>query len=384
MKRKFVKLFFITLFLLLISACSKKKENPKFENLDIIHELEFGGVYITVTIDNFNDAGFEYGDSVDVEFSNDYKVCDIPYYNGYYVDAGETLLVGYPGYEYIKLTLNYGDDYWNIANLSEGDKGSIYLNKKGKYKDIQNTMNIQYEDDRTKYETDEEFANYRMVNIGNIKNSILYRGASPCDNKHKRASYVDNLIQSDGINFIVDLADTPEKIEGYMAQPDFASPYFKSLYERNVVMFVASPHEKVMPLAMNMNYKSDEFREKVADGFKQMLNFPGPYYIHCQEGKDRTGFVLIVIEALLGGTYQEIVDDYMVTYDNYYKITEQKDPLRYKIIKERNVDAMLKFLCNYDEEVYESGNYSASIKTYLMNGGMTEQQVNQFITLLSQ
>ena len=101
---------FIIIFLLIFitSACNNNK--LEFLNYDIIHELEFGGVYIKVTIDEFNEKGFSYGDSVNVEFSNSYKVEDIPYYNGYYVDAGESLLVGYPGYDYIKLAINYGDD----------------------------------------------------------------------------------------------------------------------------------------------------------------------------------------------------------------------------------------------------------------------------------
>ncbi len=378
----FITFSFIFLFVFIISSCANKNENLKIIDYDIIHELEFGGVYITDEIESFNEKGFSYGDSVNVEFTNGYKVKDIPYFNGYYVDAGETLLVGYPGYAYIKLSLNYGDDYWFIAGLKEGDKASVYLNQKGKYKDIQDTMNISYYDDRLKYDSDIEFANYRMVSNGKIKPNILFRGASPCDNKHQRAMYVDSLIENDKVNYIVDLADTKEKIEAYMQQDDFKSYYFKKLYERNTVLLSAIPHEKVMPLAMNMNYKSDEFRLKMVDGFKSMLKFNGPYYIHCQEGKDRTGFVLIVIEALMSSTYKEIVDDYMLTYKNYYKITKETDPLRYNIIKERNVDAMLRFLVNDDtKKIDEINDYSEYIKKYLKAGSMTIEEIEAFINL---
>lgn len=378
MKKRYLSIIFMFFALIMLSACSKLS----FKDYDIIHELEFGGVYIKITIDEFNEKGFEYGDSVDVEFSNGYKVEDIPYYNGYYVDAGETLLVGYPGYDYVKLTLNYGNDYWDIAKLNENDKASIYLNEKGKYKDVQETMNIQYKDERSFYTTDEEFANYRMVNVGNIKDDILYRGASPCDNTHKRASTVDTLIENDGINFIINLADTKEKIDKYIAKDDFNSPYFLSLYQKKQFMLAASPIEKIMPLAMNMKYKSDEFRAKVADGLKQMLDFAGPYYIHCQEGKDRTGFVLIVIEALMGASYQELVDDYMFTYKNYYKITKETDELRYRVIKERNVDAMLKFLIGRDDLDLNNLDFSPYIKNYLIAGGMTDTEVNELINIL--
>lgn len=380
MGKRVILSVFVILSTLILFSCTNQLS---VGNLSIIHELEFGGVYLKITIDEFNEKGFSYGDSVNVEFSNGYKVEDIPYYNGYYVDAGETLLVGYPGYDYVKLSLNYGEDYWFIANLKEEDLGSIQLNQKEKYLDIQNTMNIQYKDERNLYTSDGEFANYRMIQTGNIKDNILYRSASPCDNKHKRAPYVDSLMANDHINFIINLADTVEKIEGYIAKDDFNSPYFLSLYHRQAFLLTASPNEKVLPLAMNMNYKSDEFREKVADGFKQMLSNSGPYLIHCQEGKDRTGFVCIVIEALLNSTYQEIVDDYMLTYKNYYGITKEKDSLRYNIIKERNVDTMLRFLVNDPNAKLENMNFSSYIKTYLMNGGMTQEEVDSFVKLLS-
>ena len=378
--KKLISLLFTFMFMIVLASCGN---DVKLENYDVMHETEFGGVYIKIEIDDFNELGFEFGDSVDIEFTNGYKVNDIPYYNGYYVDAGETLLVGYPGYEYIRLGINYGNDYWVIAGLKDTDKANVYLKEKAKYKDIQETMNIQYKDERSYYESDAEFANYRMVNVGNIKSNILYRGASPCDNKHKRAAYVDELMEEDNINFIINLADTAEKIEGYIEKDDFNSQYFLSLYRRNLVLLGASPNEKVMPLAMNMNYKSDEFRGKVADGFKQMLSFNGPYYVHCQEGKDRTGFVIIVIEALMGATYQEIVDDYMLTYKNYYKITKESDELRYRIIKERNVDAMLKFLIGDENKELNGLDFVPYIKTYLINGGMTEAEVNELINKLS-
>ena len=60
------------------SASKEEQEpvsvNPVLENCAIIHEEEFGGVYITRTIDEFNSLGFNYGDSVDVIFSNGYKL----------------------------------------------------------------------------------------------------------------------------------------------------------------------------------------------------------------------------------------------------------------------------------------------------------------------
>ena len=49
------------------------------KEVSLIHEPEFGGVYIKLTIDEFNAKGYEYGDSVNVSFSNGYTLEDIPY-----------------------------------------------------------------------------------------------------------------------------------------------------------------------------------------------------------------------------------------------------------------------------------------------------------------
>ena len=122
--------------LLIVSAVIFISCEPKIEshlaiyNIPIHEELKFSGVYIEKTIDEFNNLGFEYGDSVDIIFSNGYELKDLPYYSGYYSKTGEALLVGYPGYDYIKLTLNYGDDYCNIARLKESDLDQFILIKK--------------------------------------------------------------------------------------------------------------------------------------------------------------------------------------------------------------------------------------------------------------
>jgi hypothetical protein len=67
--------------LLLCSACGAKQDTkgPVLSECGIEHEQEFGGVYITRSIDDFNALGFAYGDSVNVTFSSGYTLEDLPY-----------------------------------------------------------------------------------------------------------------------------------------------------------------------------------------------------------------------------------------------------------------------------------------------------------------
>ncbi|MBR3212550.1 MAG: tyrosine-protein phosphatase [Firmicutes bacterium] len=377
-----------------VSSCGKAApepvdDKPVIENLAIQHEPEFGGVYIRITIDDFNALGFEYGDSVKVVFSNGYTLEDIPYYNGYYVDAGDPLLIAYPGYDYIKAAINYGADLWDEGRLYSGidmadDPGkfdlfavsgvdehctaSVYLNERGTYIGTQKARDIHYSDDRSKFPSDAVFANFRNVTMGDIKEGVMFRSASPCDNQHKRAPYVDALIAEAGVRCILDLADSDAKIEGYISSDGFASPYFLSLYEE----------ENVIPLAMSMNFTSDDFRSKIAMGFTALSEKEGPYLIHCTEGKDRTGFICMLIEALCGAGYDEIVDDYMVTYANYYKITEKSDPEKYGLILEKNLIDMLYVVAGDASADLRTVDLSACAREYLKGCGMTEEQIDAF------
>ena len=72
------------LAILFISISSMKK--PSLKDYGILHDEKFGGVFVNISINDFNKKGFKFGDSVNVQFSNGYELLDIPYYNGYYVD----------------------------------------------------------------------------------------------------------------------------------------------------------------------------------------------------------------------------------------------------------------------------------------------------------
>ena len=247
-------------------------------DLAVLHEEEFGGVYLDLTIEDFNALGFAYGDSVDLAFSNGYELKDVPYYNGYYTRNGDPLLVAYPGYPHIKAAVNDGDDLFVLAGLAQGDTGTVTLAEAGKYLEIQQARDIHYRDDREEFPSDEAFANFRAVTAGDIAAGTLYRSASPCDNQHNRAPYVDALLGEAGVKTILDLADSDGKLAGYLRGEDFASPHFLALYEAG----------GVIPAALNMNFESRDFREKLASGLTALTEAPGPWLVHWYEWRYRT------------------------------------------------------------------------------------------------
>ena len=347
------------------AASHAKKASTVLTDAVIREDTEFGGVEIMVPTADFTALGFAYGDSVDVTFSNGYALEDLPFYNGYYSQTGAMLLVGFEGNDHIKVAINNGDGMWGASGLSEGDTATVTLNTPAKYLDIQTARDIHYTDFRDDYESDAVFANFRAVATDGIRSNTLYRSASPCENKHNRAPYVDALLGEAGVSLILDLADTEEKIGTYMEAEDYNSPNFQTLYWTG----------KVIPVGLNMNYLSEEFRANVAGALVAMSEQPGPYLVHCTEGKDRTGFVCMLLEALCGASYQQIVDDYMLTYANYYGVTAAGDPDRYNIIVSDVFDPMLRAMVGDDSVDLTTVDLAASAEAYLTAGGMTADQI---------
>ena len=124
-----------------------------------------------------------------------------------------------------------------------------------------------------------------------------------------------------------------------------------------------------------MNYLSDDFGMKIVQGFNLMAEKEGPYLIHCTEGKDRTGFVAMLIEALAKASYEEIEADYMKTYANYYRIDKSNDKEKYQIILERNLDGMIAFMVNDAGIDFKNCDLSIYAENYLQRCGMSEEQI---------
>ena len=332
-----------------------------------VKEIEtYGHALLDITIKDFLAAGYELGDTVDVVFDNGYSLTDIPFFNGYYVQEGEPLLRAYPGDTNIAVCINYGN-LSEVAGISAGTKVKISLNKKAAALDTQTLNSLAYSNNREDYSSDEVFANFREITAGNIKPGKLYRSASPFNSIYNRAPYVNALAEQAGIKGILNLADTEEDIKAYFEQPDFKSFYAKSLFENGTVA----------PLGMPVDYASEEFSKKLVSGIAEANYTEGPILINCTEGKDRTGFVSALAEALMGATYEEIVDDYMKSFENYYGLTKESDPQKYAIVVKNNIDEMLRFIAGVDASAdLAKADLTAGARKYLTSNGMTDAQID--------
>ena len=345
-----------------------------FDDSAVSQDEKFGAALLNMSQEEFEALGFCLGDSLSVEFQNGYSLSDVPYFNGYYVRNGEPVVVAYPGDPYIRITRN-NLGIWDEAGLKDGDTVTIQLEETGKYLAIQEALGQVYSFDRDDYSSDEAFSNFRTLSGGGLKKDFLYRGASPVDNSRGRAAYVDGLLEKNGIGFVIDLADSEEDMEGYIHSPGFSSGYAKALYDAGAVVL----------LDMGSAYTSDAYKEKTARGLRAALDADGPIYIHCMEGKDRTGFVCLLLEALAGAGYDEMMADYMTTYENYFHVTQAETPEKYDAIVDLYFVPFLEYLHGTEDvSALKTADFREDAAAYLKDGGMTDEELADLLSLITQ
>lgn len=358
----------IPLVLILSMLVPSHAEPAASITVPVTEDLTFHSAILEIHADDFNASGFALGDSCDIVFSSGYALEDVPYYDGFFVRYDTPLICAYPGIDEPFIQFCNGRPVWSEAGLKEGDSVTITLREKGKYLVTEQTMSMVYSNDRADYQSDEAFANFRPMKGGAIAQGQFYRGASPVDDYMGRASTVDRLIRDHGIQTDLDIADTREEVMEYMAEPDYSSDYFKSLFEA----------DHVLTLGMGASYQSAATRTAIAQALRDITHLEKPVYIHCLEGKDRTGFVCALLEALCGATYDEMVEDYMATYENYYGITLETAPDQYETLISLNFNNILEGMGA------SGGEYREGARSYLLDSGMTEDEIAGLIAYLTE
>ena len=102
-----------------------------------------------------------------------------------------------------------------------------------------------------------------------------------------------------------------------------------------------------------------------------MAAHPGPYLIHCKEGKDRTGFVCALLECLMGASADEVIGDYMLTYRNFYGV--QPGSTAYDAIVRGGITAMLSGHPETDD--LHSADLVGWAEDYLRSAGVPDETV---------
>ena len=356
------RLLSMLLCLCLLLSCAALAETDAPQATGHVIEIEkYGHALLDITIEAFDAAGFALGDIVTVSAGT--YTGDMPYFNGYYVDRGEYMVRAYPGHTNIAVCINYGK-FAETAGVNVGDPVTLTLKEKGGALTLQEINNLVYTTDRADYDSDEIFANFRPIVMGGIGEGRLYRSASPVNRTYGRADYANALAEAAQIKTVLNLANTEEEMAAYFSSEDFASDYYKGLYQAGQVIVLGLP----------INYTSDEFAQGIVSGMAFLAEHEPPYLVHCTEGKDRAGFASMLLEMLMGADLDAIVADYMESYVNYYHLEPGTD--KYSMIAEKNILEMVRQVAGVEKGAALDGvDLRAAAEGYLAAHGMAEDAI---------
>ena len=111
-----------------------------------------------------------------------------------------------------------------------------------------------------------------------------------------------------------------------------------------------------------------------------MSKHNGPFLVHCQVGRDRTGFVILLLECLMEASYKDMLNDYAQSYVNIngYSLAQSQskavqclnEEFQYMTGKKNITDWNKVDLVKYAER-------------YLKKGGMTSREIKKLKKRLS-
>ena len=132
--------------------------------------------------------------------------------------------------------------------------------------------------------------------------------------------------------------------------------------------------------------------EDVGKTFKEIINRQSilkNIYVYCDEGKDMTGVICMLIEALCGCDYETFFNDYMMSFKNFYKVDQAKQKERFDAITKQFFNELVYvFVIANDSEAqrqdsYNTANFYQIAENYLKNGGMTDDDIASLKTIFS-
>lgn len=198
---------------------------------------------------------------------------------------------------------------------------------------------------------------------------MLYRSSSPIDPKQgERRFAADVLLRRAEIAAVVNTSDCRFRFRGF---PGYWDTYYARLDATDQVA-----------LNMGHDYPSEAFLEDMYNGLDFISERPGPYLIHGTEGIERTGYVCMVLEALMGASKEELLADYLRSYEEYRLV--EPDTALWRAARAEAVSNLLTFTGAADEVALDAMDLAAATRTYLLEQvGLTEKQIELISAHLS-
>ena len=349
-----------------------------------IYEIsKYGNIVLSISPDSMKELGYEPADVILVRIGE--HEMEMPVGTSYSdADSGEPICIykfsASKGVEEVLLAINGGNltEVMGIAEYEkiDSDPGFTWILTGGLEEPVTVTISmVQKQGYAEEYKmhqlgstrsnkredyahlSDEQYANFRAVETRGMGVGTLYRSSSPVNPALNRNAEADEALLNAMVRTVMNMADSDSGMRRYA---DYALSHYCAC--------------DVIALDMNMDFASESFRAALAEGFRFLASHEGPYLIHCNEGKDRTGFACGILECLMGASVDEVVEDYMLTYYNFYGIGPDSE--QYAQIAESNIKASLADAFGVDAIDDASLDLAAEAEDYLLEIGMSGEEIS--------
>ena len=91
-----------------------------------------------------------------------------------------------------------------------------------------------------------------------------------------------------------------------------------------------------------------------------------------------------LLEGLCGATYEEIVDDYLITYNNFFHLNPGNSPELCNTLVSLRLNTCLMYYAGVNDEAQlPNVDYAKVFSAYLLSHGMNHQQLDALIQVLT-
>jgi protein tyrosine/serine phosphatase len=216
-------------------------------------------------------------------------------------------------------------------------------------------MGMYYSDCSDEKPTKNKDVNFREIHMGSIAPGILYRSSHPIPNGEKNNEVI-KLVKKVQIACVINLADSLKVLHKSVLVCEW--------YRRMLIS------GRAIALDMDFDFASNSFAGKLGCGILFLISHDGPDLIHCFAGFDRTGFMSILLEALMGAPLNAITNDYLLSYGKgFYSAINDSENEDARVVIEQ-----LKII-NLGEPVMEKNLQTAAERYLKEKAGLSEDEI---------
>lgn len=319
---------------------------------------DYGGIALGLDTVELNKAGFDTADILSVSWG-DRRLLMPMVPNWRNIGHGDYCLLAWPFPGRQASLLHFGGNLAAEYGFDDAEAYPITLTieveEKGGYLEEFANRNLPRSNDRRDYPhlSDEQYANFREIHTTGFAPGILFRGSSPISDFLERNEYSDRALKNHGIRTCFNFGSSRENTEMF---PYFAQSYYSTIC--------------VHYYPVNTDFFSKATSDGIAALLRDMLTAETPMFIHCIEGQDRTGFLAGILESLMGASFEEVRDDYITTFFNYYGV--RPGDKSYPGIEMNIISQMRRAFGTEDPEHIDLGE---AARGYLLSIGLSEDEI---------